>query len=108
MVRVSLAALERGSSGARYLALGRAEDACSLAAFCNLGAEIAGVSHRVTDVDPATAGTEFGTMTRLAERKIAHPMMDSSATGAALGIVPTALAEGLASTVAWLREQGRI
>ena len=35
VAEIALRALDRGAAGGRYLALGRPEDVCSLAAFCN-------------------------------------------------------------------------
>ena len=108
VVAVCLAALEHGRRGARYLACGRAENACSLAALCNRAAEIAGVAHRVLDVGLDTAAVNVGTMSKLAKRRYADPMLDSSVTATELGVHPRTLDEGLRTTVAWLRHNGRI
>jgi nucleoside-diphosphate-sugar epimerase len=105
---VCLAALERGRCGARYLACGRAEDACSLAALCNRAAEIAGLAHRVLDVSPETGAVNVGTIAKLSQRKYADPMLDSSITAGELGVRPRSLDEGLSSTVEWLRHNGKI
>lgn len=104
----SLAAFERGSNGARYLACGRPQDVRTLAQFCNLAAEIAGVSHRVEDLDLATGGSEIGSMAVLAKRKYADPIMDASRTTATLGVQPIDLLDGLKRTVDWLRQHGKI
>ena len=104
----ALAAFERGSRGARYLACGRPEDACTLAQLCNVAAELAGVSHRVIDLDIASGGKQAGTMAKLAERKYADPIMNSTVTKTELGVAPIAVREGLARTVAWLRQNGKI
>jgi dihydroflavonol-4-reductase len=108
VVAVCLAALECGRRGARYLACGRAESACSLATLCNRAAEIAGVAHRVVDVDLDSAAVNIGTMSRIARRKYADAMLDSSVTRAELGVHPRTLDEGLRNTVAWLRHNGKI
>jgi dihydroflavonol-4-reductase len=108
VVAVCLAALERGRRGARYLACGRAESACSLATLCNRAAEIAGVAHRVLDVGLDTGAVNVGTMAKLAQRKYADPMLDSRVTAAELGVNPRTLDEGLRTTVAWLRQNGKI
>ena len=47
----SVAALDRGVAGERYWLVGRPEDEISTAAGCNRACEIAGVDHRVQDVD---------------------------------------------------------
>jgi dihydroflavonol-4-reductase len=107
VVGVGLEALERGSNGARYLACGRDEDACGLPALCNRANEIAGVAHRVRDVDLNASG-DLGSMKFYAELKLAKPFVDPSQTAAALGVAPTPLDEGLRRTVAWLREHRKI
>jgi nucleoside-diphosphate-sugar epimerase len=84
VVNIALAAFENGSIGERYLALGRREDICSLPAFCNRAAELAGTPHRVTGLDPAS-GLDIGTMAQFAARKYPDPIMDSSATTRATG-----------------------
>jgi nucleoside-diphosphate-sugar epimerase len=50
---IALGALDRGRSGARYLAMGRAEDARSIPAFCNTFLELAGIDRRVAEVRAA-------------------------------------------------------
>jgi dihydroflavonol-4-reductase len=47
----SIAALDRGVAGERYLLIGCPEDTISTAAGCNRACEIAGVDHRVEDLD---------------------------------------------------------
>jgi dihydroflavonol-4-reductase len=105
---VALAALERGRSGASYLALGRAEEAVSLAAFANRAAALAGIPHRVEDVDPADGRGRFGVMAAYAAGPIASPLFDASGTASELGVVARPLDDGLEATVAWLRAEGRL
>jgi dihydroflavonol-4-reductase len=102
---ICLAALERGRSGERYLACGRVEDACSIAELCNHAAALAGVPHRVRDVDLSAGGGAIGSMAKLAARHYADPLLDSSGTQKSTGIAPLTLDEGLRRTVEWL---GRI
>jgi dihydroflavonol-4-reductase len=104
----ALAAWERGATGSRYLACGRVEDLRSLAAFCNLGAEIAGIRHRVREVDLSSGGTQIGSMAAFAKRQYADPVMDSSRTETLLGVQPRALRDGLETTVEWLRANGKL
>jgi nucleoside-diphosphate-sugar epimerase len=104
VVAVCLAALERGESGARYLACGRAEDACSVAMWCNHAIAMTSVMHRVLDVEPHAVTTSMGSMTEFASRRYASPMADSSATEAVTGVQPRALHDGLHLTVAWLQQ----
>ena len=106
VVAVGLAALERGINGGRYLAVGREEDSCSLAELCNRCCEIAGVSHRVKDLDLANCGEEIGPMRVYAERKYAKPYVDPSGTAVALGVAPTPMHAALRRTVGWFREVG--
>jgi dihydroflavonol-4-reductase len=108
VVAVGMAALEKGTNGSRYLASGRAEDACSLAEYCNRGNAIAGVAHRVKEIDLASGGKDIGTMKAFAERKVANPFVDASETAAALGVSPTPLDAGLRTTVNWLREAAKL
>jgi len=108
VVAVGLAALERGSNGARYLASGVEEDVCSLPDICNRANAIAGVPHRVQDVDLEKGGDAIGVMKFYAQRKHAKPHVDPTETQAALGHVPTLLDEGLRRTVAWFKEHGKV
>jgi nucleoside-diphosphate-sugar epimerase len=109
LVQVCLRALERGEIGRRYLACGRNEDVRSLAAFCNRGAELAGIPHRVQETDPKAPGAvEIGTMRQFADRVYATPYFDDTATRRALDCEPTRLDEALARTIAWLRAEKRL
>jgi nucleoside-diphosphate-sugar epimerase len=103
---VGLAALEKGRSGAQYQALCRDEDTCTLPDFCNLGCEIAGVSHRVVNVSLETGGKEIGVMTNYAERTKFR--VDTSATERELGVYSPPLKEGVRETIDWLRAVGKL
>jgi nucleoside-diphosphate-sugar epimerase len=107
VVEITMRALERGELGERYLAVGRPEEAMSLAQLCNRANEIAGVAHRVVDDDPTREGSPYGSMSWIARRPVADPAADPSATTAALGVVPTSIEDGLRATIGWLREIGR-
>jgi dihydroflavonol-4-reductase len=100
---ICLAALERGRSGERYLACGRVEDACSIAELCNRAAALAGVPHRVREVELSAGGGAIGSMAKLAARRYANPLLDSSDTQKSTGVAPLFLNEGLRRTVEWLR-----
>ena len=108
VARICLSALDKGADGIRYLAGGRAEDVCSLAEFCNIGCEEAGVAHRVEDFDPSEGSDEIGSMKALAETAFATPLLDPTVTTRKLGVELTPLQTGIAQTVRWLRDQGRI
>lgn len=114
VARGSIAALDRGVSGERYMLDGRPRDAATTAECCNRICEIASLPHRVEDVDvsddPALA-QEFGpTLVAIAKSDRGDPKRRSEDTPTArrLGYRPTALDEGLAALVDWLRELGRI
>jgi nucleoside-diphosphate-sugar epimerase len=105
---VGLAALATGQSGHAYLAVGRGEEAMSLAAWCNIAAEIAGVPCRMADEDPSSDLSRYGTIAEHARRGVADPFADSSLTTAELGIEPTSVHDGLETTVAWFKELGKL
>ncbi|MBV9510359.1 MAG: NAD-dependent epimerase/dehydratase family protein [Caulobacteraceae bacterium] len=112
VANIALAALERGHRGGRYLALGAVNDEMSLPQFANLAANIAGSPHRVEVFDPNAPGAdkdqEFGTMARYLNRVYPVPMHDPSRTTEELGVAPTPVAEGLKTTVAWLKAAAKI
>ena len=109
---ITLRALDRGRSAARYLAMGRAEDARSIPAFCNTFLELAGIDRRVAEVHPngeaAGDDPEFGPMVRLVRRNYPTPPHDCARTTDELGRPPTSLIEGLRLTIEWLRQNGRL
>jgi nucleoside-diphosphate-sugar epimerase len=105
VVDVGLAALERGTNGARYLACGRAEDVCTLPELCNRALELAGLPHRMRTLDVTS---DAGYSNYYARLELADPMVDPSQTAEALGVTPTSRDEGLRRTLAWLREVGKI
>lgn len=109
LAEVVLKALERGAPGRRYLAMGRAEDASSLAEFCNAAAEAAGSPHRVRDIDPNDpSAPDIGTMRQFVGRRYADPLLDASWTNQQLELAPTPRPQALATTVGWLREHGQL
>lgn len=114
VARGSIAALDRGVSGERYVLEGRPQDVSSIAACCNKVCAIAGLPHRVEDVlvsdDPALQ-EEFGpTLVAIAKTERGDPTKRSTDTPTSrrLGYQPTSLDDGLVALVDWLRELGRI
>jgi nucleoside-diphosphate-sugar epimerase len=105
---VTLRALLRGRTGQSYLVLGRPGEVMSLAEFCNVGASIAGVEHRVEDEDPRSNPEKYGTMGQHAQKIVAEPLFDSSVTNAELGVEPTSLEDGLTATISWFRGLGKL
>jgi nucleoside-diphosphate-sugar epimerase len=110
--RIAIAALDRGEKGKIYIAHGRPDDDCTLPAFCNLAAEMAGSPHRVAQITPAQADDpemieRFGpndTILKMLREKPARPLTDSRITQREFGIVPTSLKEGMRKTIDWFRE----
>jgi nucleoside-diphosphate-sugar epimerase len=112
----AIAALDRGTAGARYWLIGRPEDELSTAEGCNIACELAGVDNRVTDLDHTTASKEqlefFGpTLYAIAEAsagEVRNPRSADNPTRAALGYEPISIREGMQRLVDWLRHLGRI
>jgi nucleoside-diphosphate-sugar epimerase len=112
----SIAALDRGRPGARYWLIGRPEDEISTAAGCNRACEIAGVDHRVADLDHRSAPKDvvemFGpTLYAIAEAAANETRPERPAGGATetdLGYDPMSLDDGLHRFIAWLRDVGRL
>ena len=112
----SIAALDRGLPGARYWLMGRPEDEISTAAACNRACELAGVEHRVNDLDHRTAPKDvldvFGpTLYAIAEaaaNEVRPARTADNPTHDQLGYEPMNLDEGLELLIPWLRELGRL
>jgi nucleoside-diphosphate-sugar epimerase len=113
VARATLLALERGEAGGRYIAMGQPDDAVSTAAFLNRACELAGVEHRLVDVDVNDGNASelertFGpSLVQLARRSYPTPFFDNAATVTALDYHPTSLDGGLVNTIDWLRNVGR-
>jgi dihydroflavonol-4-reductase len=112
----SIAALDRGVAGERYLLIGRPEDTLSTAAGINRACEIAGIDHRVEDLDyrsdPETLTLEFGpTLMAIAEaaaKNVRAPRPDDNLTSRRLGYNPMSFDDGLRLLIPWLRKIGRL
>jgi dihydroflavonol-4-reductase len=112
----SIAALDRGAAGERYLLIGRPEDTISTAAGCNLACEIAGVDHRVEDLDyrsdPEALTEAFGptlmAIAAAAARDVRPPRSEDNPTNRRLGYAPMSLNDGLGLLIPWLRQLGRL
>ncbi len=112
----AIAALDRGVAGERYWLSGQPQDEVSTAAGCNRACEIAGVDHRVEDVDyrsdPEALVAVFGpTLMAIAEAaakstRTARPA--DNPTAQRLGYHPMSLDQGLGLFVPWLRQLGKI
>jgi dihydroflavonol-4-reductase len=109
LAEICLRALSHGRIGRRYLAMGDDTDVSSIAEFCNQGAELAGVAHRVRDIDLSDPDVpNIGTMRQFAERTYATPLIDCSGTTEELDYRPTPRAEALGTTIDWLRAVGKL
>jgi nucleoside-diphosphate-sugar epimerase len=114
VARGSIAAFDRGVAGERYMLDGRPEDAMSIAAACNRACVLAGVTHRVDDVepsmDPELAETFGPTLVAIATEARADPRERParSKTTDRLGYVATPLDDGLLEFIGWLKEIGRL
>jgi len=112
----SIAALDRGVPGSRYWLMGRPEDEISTAAACNRACELAGVEHRVEDLDHRTAPQEVLDMSGPTLYAIAEAAADAdrplrtaaNPTHDQLGYDPMSLDEGLGLLIPWLRDLGRL
>jgi len=111
----SIAALDKGVRGERYLLDGPPEDVISIAACCNRLCELAGVDHRLEDIEPRpddpALEREFGpTLVAIAARQQAetHRRPHDTPTSRRLGYAPTPLDRGLAALVDWLRELAKL
>jgi dihydroflavonol-4-reductase len=116
IARGCILALDKGVAGERYMLDGRPEDVVSIANACNRICQLAGLDHRVVDVEPSDdpeLAEVFGpTLIAIATKAVAgSPVRRSladSKTYKRLGYDPISLDEGLTSTIEWLREIGRI
>ena len=116
VARGAIAALDHGVAGERYWLDGRPQDVVSTAECCNRLCEIAGVDHRVEDLDPDgdTGALEaaFGpTLLAIARDPYAVgrvPRQEVTPTSERLGYDPIPLDQGLERLVVWLRDLGRI
>jgi dihydroflavonol-4-reductase len=116
IARGCILALDKGVAGERYMLDGQPEDVVSVANACNRICQLAGLDHRVVDVDPSDdpeLAEVFGpTLVAIATKAAAgspvRRSLTDSKTYKRLGYDPISLDEGLNSTIGWLREIGRI
>lgn len=112
----SIAALDRGVAGERYLLIGQPEDTVSTAAGINRACEIAGIDHRVEDLDyradPGALIAEFGpTLMAIAEaaaKSVPKRRSNDNLTARRLGYDPMSFDDGLRLLIPWLRELDRL
>ena len=112
IARGCILALDRGVSGERYMLDGRPEDVVSTAEACSRICELAGLDHRVADIEPSDdpeLAKVFGpTLVAIAAQaagaKRVRRSLSESKTHKRLGYDPISLDDGLVATTAWLRE----
>jgi dihydroflavonol-4-reductase len=116
IARGCILALDRGVSGERYMLDGRPEDVVSTAEACNRICALAGLDHRVVDVEPSDDPElleVFGpTLVAIAYKLQSagpgrRPLTDSK-TYKRLGYDPISLDDGLRATAAWMRAIGKV
>ena len=116
VARGCILALDRGVPGERYMLDGRPEDVVSIAQACSRICELAGLDHRVADIEPSEdpeLAEVFGpTLVAIAakaaqDRRERRPLPESK-TFKRLGYDPISLDDGLIATTAWLRALGKI
>lgn len=112
----SVAALDKGVRGDRYILDGRSEDITTIAEACNQVCAIAGLSHHVEDIEPSddpAVVERFGPTMIAIARKAARGTGRLSPRGPSraervLGYRPASFSDGLTQTVAWFREIGKL
>jgi dihydroflavonol-4-reductase len=112
----SIAALDRGVAGERYLLIGQPEDTVSTAAGINRACALAGIDHRVEDLDyradPEALTAEFGptlmAIAAAAAKGVRRPRTSNNLTTRRLGYHPMSFDDGLRQLISWLRELGRL
>jgi dihydroflavonol-4-reductase len=116
IARGCLLALDRGVSGERYMLDGRPEDVVSTAEACNRICALAGVDHRVEDVEPSDdpellavfGPTLMAIAFKLASVSTRRRDLTDSKTYKRLGYDPISLDEGLRRTSEWLHQIGKV
>jgi dihydroflavonol-4-reductase len=112
----SIAALDKGVAGERYLLVGRPEDTFSTAGGINRACEVAGIDHRVEDLDyrtdPEALTAEFGptlmAIAKAAAKSERKPRSKDNLTARRLGYAPMSFDDGLRLLISWLRELGKL
>lgn len=110
---ISIAALDRGVRGEKYLSFTSASDVGSMAMFCNRAMEIAGLPERVEeitreqlDADPALQEAIGPSLLALVRRDFPEPYFTNDLTKQRLGHASRTLDEALAETIEWMRAEG--
>jgi dihydroflavonol-4-reductase len=116
VARGCILALDRGAPGERYMLDGRPEDVVSMARACSRICELAGLSHRVVDLEPSDdpeltkvcGPTLVAIAAKAATDKRVRRSISESKTHLRLGYDPVSLDRGLMATIEWLRVIGKV
>lgn len=116
VARGCILALDKGVAGERYMLGGRSDDVVSIATACNRMGELAGIDHRVVDVEPSDDPElleVFGpTLVAIAEKEARQAperkRLEETKTFRRLGYRPISLDEGLGHTLEWFRSLGKV
>ena len=116
IARGCILALDKGVSGERYMLDGQPEDIVSIANACNRLCELAGLDHRVEDIEPSDdpqlveffGPTLVAIAMKAANQKPSTRKLTDSKTYKRLGYDPISLDRGLSQTTDWLRQIGRL
>jgi dihydroflavonol-4-reductase len=116
IARGCILALDKGVSGERYMLDGQPEDIVSIANACNRLCELAGLDHRVEDIEPSDdpqlleffGPTLVAIAMKAATQSPPTRSLKDSKTYKRLGYDPISLDQGLSLTTDWLRQIGRL
>jgi nucleoside-diphosphate-sugar epimerase len=116
VARGCILALDRGVSGERYMLDGRPEDVVTIADACTRICELAGLDHRVENVDPSDdpelarlfGPTLVAIASKAASERPVRRKTTETKTYKRLGYDPRGLDDGLRNTLEWMREIGKV
>jgi len=116
VARGCILALDRGVPGERYMLDGRPEDVVSIAVACSRICELAGLDHRVSDIEPSDdpelvnvfGPTLVAIAAKAAKDRTARRSLTDSKTYKRLGYDPISLDDGLSATTEWLHAIGKV
>ena len=116
VARGCIQALDSGVAGERYMLDGRPEDVVSIAQACSRICELAGLDHRVADIEPSDdpelakvfGPTLVAIAAKAAKDRTVRRSQSESKTFRRLGYDPISLDDGLLATTEWLHAIGKV